>query len=805
VSNSEVGNHLGGVTAVRFDSAANIVDAYSICSGTSNNCAGGVTPWGTWLSCEENNSLGRVYECDPQTPGTGIQRPAMGSFSHEAAAVDPASGYVYMTEDNPAGRLYRFVPTVAGDLSAGSLFAASVTNGFITWIATSNAAPDRQAATTAFNGGEGMWMGTGVFYFTTKGDKRVWEVDPGTGRITVLYDCLAVVSGALNAVDNVTVHAKSGDIYVAEDGGNMELCILGYVGADRQVAPFARLIGQNTSEVTGPAFSPDGTRLYFSSQRGTDGVTGITYEVTGPFRTATAPPPIETLVAAGSTWKYLDNGTSPLGWETRGFTDSAWASGLAPLGYGDPVTTTVGFGPDPVNKYITTYFRRTFTATHGFTAMTVRLRRDDGAVVYVNGAEVARSNMPAGSVNSATRASTALNLQDEVWYVDLPVTPTMYAGDNVIAVEIHQNSANSSDLNFDLALIGSGDTGPLGPPPSNPPVTLPVPTDSYVRGGTFADQNFGADGLLNICANTNPTYARIAYLSVDTAAFAGSVASAVLRLNAKMSSGTSTIAVYPVADTTWAEGAITWNNAPAPAASPVGSFPVTSTASSWFEVDVSAYVAAERAAGRTKVAFALKQTVSGSPLAYVNSSENATNRPELRLTVGPPPATPPLTVPIGIDSYVRGGTFGDQNFGADALINICANGSPAYTRVGYLAVDTSAFAGPVANALLRLNAKMSSGTSSIGVYPVADTTWAESTITWNNAPPPGAALGSFALTSTVASWFEVDVSAYVAAERAAGRTKVAFALKQTANAPLAYVNSSENAANGPELRLTPSA
>jgi secreted PhoX family phosphatase len=79
-------------------------------------------------------------------------------------------------------------------------------------------------------------------------------------------------------VDNVVV-ARSGDVYVAEDGGNMQLVIL---GPDESVSPFLEVTGQSGSEITGPAFSPDGSRLYFSSQRGGSG--GITYEVRGPFR-----------------------------------------------------------------------------------------------------------------------------------------------------------------------------------------------------------------------------------------------------------------------------------------------------------------------------------------------------------------------------------------------------------------------------------------------------------------------------------------------------------------------------------------
>ncbi|MET9867116.1 alkaline phosphatase PhoX [Streptomyces sp. NPDC006386] len=289
VSNSEI-NPGGGASAVRFSSTGAITAAYRILSNTRTNCAGGKTPWNTWLSCEEVDR-GYVFETDPWGVKASVRRDAMGRFKHEAAAADPVRQVVYMTEDVTDGCFYRFRPTTWGDLSAGTLevmVAGSGTSGPVTWARV----PDPSGATATrnqvsgakrFNGGEGCHYANDTCWFTTKGDNRVWQYNAAAQTIELAYDD-SLVSGTapLTGVDNVT-GATSGDLFVAEDGGNMEICV---ITPDDVVAPFLRIDGQSASEITGPAFSPDGTRLYFSSQRGTTGSSsgGITYEVKGPFR-----------------------------------------------------------------------------------------------------------------------------------------------------------------------------------------------------------------------------------------------------------------------------------------------------------------------------------------------------------------------------------------------------------------------------------------------------------------------------------------------------------------------------------------
>jgi sugar lactone lactonase YvrE len=289
VSNSEYVP--GGVGAIRFSSTGDIVDAYSILSeDTFVNCAGGITPWGTWLSCEEVPT-GRIYECDPTGATAAVLRRPMGVFQHEAAAIDELNRHAYLTEDQPDGRFYRYAYERPGDLSSGELQVAEVVGagpeGMVEWRTLDDPEAENQdtrfqiASSTAFNGGEGLWFHQGVVYFSTKGDNRIWAYETETSMLSIVYDFATSDNPILFGVDNVTV-SPAGDILVAEDGGNMEIVA---ILPDGSLTALLQVTGQDLSEITGPAFDPSLTRLYFSSQRGTSGLfeDGITYEVTGPF------------------------------------------------------------------------------------------------------------------------------------------------------------------------------------------------------------------------------------------------------------------------------------------------------------------------------------------------------------------------------------------------------------------------------------------------------------------------------------------------------------------------------------------
>jgi uncharacterized protein len=326
----------GGTTTLVIGPNHEVIKHFASLAGTIRNCAGGPTPWGSWISCEETFSVSTNVLTDDTKHGynfevvadanSGLVTPVplkdMGRFSHEAVAVDPKTGYVYETEDRGDSCFYRFVPKVNGKLAeGGSLwalkikgaenFALNTTNNpnlggqlgrvqvgqtfDVEWVKIDQPDPEtdtvrkeaQSKGAAIFFRGEGAWYGNGLIYFVAtqagppavdatngRGNGQVWIYDPGKEKLTLYVE--ASSSGELlDEPDNVTV-TPFGDIFLCEDGGGVQYVV--GVNTKGELYQFAKNVVSD-AEFAGGCFSPDGRTFFVNIYN-----PGITCAIWGPWQ-----------------------------------------------------------------------------------------------------------------------------------------------------------------------------------------------------------------------------------------------------------------------------------------------------------------------------------------------------------------------------------------------------------------------------------------------------------------------------------------------------------------------------------------
>ncbi len=323
----------GGTTTVVYDlKTRETVRQHLSLIGTSTNCCGGATPWGSWLTCEEteiapathNVMREHGYVFEVPAAATGLVDPvplkAMGRFDHEAVCVDPRTGIVYLTEDKEDGLFYRFIPTTPGKLAEGGKLQALVIKGApgvdtsnnkipfwapgdwreVEWIDLKDVeSPNadlrmrgRADGAAIFNGGEGIHFGTNEMFFTAKDGGAIergqifryvppeGEKADGTaskpGRVQLFVE--SADEKTINMGDNLTV-APWGHLIVCEDNYSADIKNhLKGVTPDGRLYTIGRNVFRGNSELAGCCFSPDASVLFVNIQ-----YPGVTLAIRGPW------------------------------------------------------------------------------------------------------------------------------------------------------------------------------------------------------------------------------------------------------------------------------------------------------------------------------------------------------------------------------------------------------------------------------------------------------------------------------------------------------------------------------------------
>lgn len=308
---------VGGTSTIVLDPRNRVTSIYPSIAGTRNNCAGGLTPWGTWLTCEENTDEidgiqhGYIFEVDATGEKTvAVPYTALGRMKHEAVAIDPATSVAYETEDHNEGLVYRFLPDdtsqtygslgqggtlqamkVAGLLRLGEVSTTGTTLD-VSWVGVPGGNPDIEDLNQAWSDEqvtrsrklEGIWWSNldGRVYIVSSDenvsgiehDGQVWAFDPAAQTIQLVAH-IPEGHPMFDGPDNICI-APWGTAFLCEDGGGDQYL----VGVDPQCGelwPFA-FNRTGDSEFAGANFSPDGKTLFVNIQN-----PSMTVAISGPW------------------------------------------------------------------------------------------------------------------------------------------------------------------------------------------------------------------------------------------------------------------------------------------------------------------------------------------------------------------------------------------------------------------------------------------------------------------------------------------------------------------------------------------
>lgn len=343
-------------------------------------------------------------------------------------------------------------------------------------------------------------------------------------------------------------------------------------------------------------------------------------------------------------------------------------------------------------------------------------------------------------------------------------------------------------------------------------VVLRAIADSYGRDGTYATQNFGSATELQLKKGSSSSN-REAFFKFDLSSLP-TIGNAKLRVYGRVDSATDhpVVSVYRSNDVGWAENTVTWNTRPLATGTPLAQVTLTpgSTAAKYYEFDVTSFLQQEKQAGHAQVTLVLRSETATTPYLIFTSDEATSNRPELVVTtsggpIDPPPPGPgvPSVLASTGDTYVRDGSSADLNFGTAGELQLKKSGAGSNREI-WLKFDLTSVS-TVSAAKLRIFGRIDSSTESpsVGVYS-ADSSWSESSLTWNNRPAAAtSALATTTIATSTSKYYEWDVTSFLAGEKAAGRNVVTLVLRSlTSTTPYVIFSSDEAGANQPQLVVT---